>query len=64
MFNYEAWNIDTDEQIYNGTSKKEMINELLDFTMNLEIDKEDVININEERLHNIGIKIYKTKISL
>lgn len=62
FINYEAWY--NEEQIYNGTSKKEMINELHDFIeYRNEIDENDIteneINeLNKEALSRVGIKIY------
>lgn len=62
--NYEAWY--NDVQIYNGSSKREMIYELLDFIEHDNridetlISEEEIKELDEEALEKVGIKLYIT----
>lgn len=62
MINYEAWY--GDEQIYNGTSESEMINEILDFVEGRKfytfdnITEDEIRSLDEKALNSVGIKLY------
>ncbi|MFO1442843.1 hypothetical protein KDN24_06395 [Bacillus sp. Bva_UNVM-123] len=68
MINYETWYND-EEQIYNGTSKHELINEIKDFIdgrFSVDEDKyftdvvseDEIDQLDEKALSKINIKLY------
>lgn len=65
MVNYEAWY--EDEQLYNGLNKTEMINEILEFVESRtfhtfdNITENEIRNLDEKSLNNVGIKLYFAK---
>ena len=65
MTNYEAWC--GEEQIYNGLSKQDMINELYDYIMyqnhidETQITEDEIYNLDEKALDGLGIKLYFAK---
>lgn len=67
MFNYEVIDKINDIAIYNGTSKKSLVDELFDYIeYQNHIDEEAITdeqirNLDQEALEKIGIKLYINK---
>lgn len=65
VMNYEAWY--EEEQIYNGTSKSEMINEILEFVESRtfyifdNITENEIRNLDKKALSEAGIKLFTAK---
>lgn len=68
LVQYEAWDVRENIMIYQGASKKEMINAIADhiyFSNHINemmIEEEIVTELDEERLNSIGIKLYQNRI--